>query len=137
MLPYRRLFKYRMGRYRGLYEISSKYRLIIRYSIYRSIAIPSSIDIERSQVSRYFNISSIEPHYGRRHLYVYSADPAASDAFSHMPPTGWVARRTDAYTHARTDRQTQQIKVCCRRRAAPEPHNINPKSQYDRANKIK
>ena len=61
MLPYRRLFKYRMGRYRGSYEISSKYRLIIRYSIYRSIAIPSSIDIERSQVSRYFDISSIEP----------------------------------------------------------------------------
>ena len=63
MLPYRRLFKYRKGRYRGSYEISSnsKYRLIIRYSIYRSIAIPSSIDIERSQVSRYFDISSIEP----------------------------------------------------------------------------
>ena len=61
MLPYRRLFKYRMGRYRGSYDISSKYRLIIRYSIYRSIAIPSSIDIERSQVSRYFDISSIEP----------------------------------------------------------------------------
>ena len=61
MLPYRRLFKYRMGRYRGSYEILSKYRLIIRYSIYRSIAIPSSIDIERSQVSRYFDISSIEP----------------------------------------------------------------------------
>ena len=61
MLPYRRLFKYRMGRYRGSYEISSKYRLIIRHSIYRSIAIQSSIDIERSQVSRYFDISSIEP----------------------------------------------------------------------------
>ena len=61
MLPYRRLFKYRMGRYRGSYEISSKYRLIIRYSINLSIAIPSSIDIERSQVSRYFDISSIEP----------------------------------------------------------------------------
>ena len=61
MLPYRRLFKYQMGRYRGSYEISSKYRLIIRNSIYRSIAIPSSIDIERSQISRYFDISSIEP----------------------------------------------------------------------------
>ena len=60
MLPYRRLFKYRMGRYSGSYEISPKYRLIIRYSIYRSIAIPSSIDIDRSQVSRYFDISSIE-----------------------------------------------------------------------------
>ena len=59
MLPYRRLFKYRMGRYSGSYDISSKYRLIIRYSIYRSIAIPSSI--ERSQVLRYFDISSIEP----------------------------------------------------------------------------
>ena len=45
--------------------ISPKYRLtdhwFIRYSIYRSIAIPPSIDIERSQVSRYFDISSIEP----------------------------------------------------------------------------
>ena len=61
MLPYRRLFKYRMGRYSGSYDISPKYRLIIRYSIYRSIAIPSSIDIDRSQVSRYFDISSIEP----------------------------------------------------------------------------
>ena len=61
MLPYRRLFKYRMGRYFGSYDISPKYRLIIRYSIYRSIAIPSSIDIERSQVSRYFDILSIEP----------------------------------------------------------------------------
>ena len=44
MLPYRRLFKYRMGRYSGSYDIS-----------------PSSIDIDRSQVSRYFDISSIEP----------------------------------------------------------------------------
>ena len=61
MLPYRRLFKYRMGRYSGSYDISPKYRLIIRYSIYRSIAILSSIDIDRSQVSRYFDISSIEP----------------------------------------------------------------------------
>ena len=61
MLPYRRLFKYRMGRYSGSYDISPKYRLIIRYSIYRSMAIPSSIDIERSHVSRYFDISSIEP----------------------------------------------------------------------------
>ena len=31
------------------------------HSIYRSIAIPRSIDIECSQVSRYFDISSIEP----------------------------------------------------------------------------
>ena len=61
MLPYRRLFKYRMGRYSGSYDISPKYRLIIRYSIYRSIAIPSSFDIERSQVPGYFDISSIEP----------------------------------------------------------------------------
>ena len=65
MLPYRRLFKYRMGRYSGSYDISPKYRLIIRYSIYRSIAIPSSIDIDRSQVSRYFDISSIEPALNR------------------------------------------------------------------------
>ena len=48
-------------RYSGSYGISPKYRLIDRYTIYRSIAIPSSIDIERSQVSRYFDISSIEP----------------------------------------------------------------------------
>ena len=44
---------------------SPKYRLtgqrFIRYSIYRSIAIPPIIDIERSRVSRYFDISSIEP----------------------------------------------------------------------------
>ncbi len=35
MLQYRRLFKYRMARYSGSYDISPKYRLIIRYSIYR------------------------------------------------------------------------------------------------------
>ena len=31
------------------------------HSIYQSIAIPSSIGIKRSRVSRYFDISSIEP----------------------------------------------------------------------------
>ena len=40
--------------------ISPKYRLsgqrFIRYSIHRSIMIPPSIDIERSQVSRYLDI---------------------------------------------------------------------------------
>ena len=45
--------------------ISPKYRLsgqrFIRYSIHRSITIPPSIDIECSQVSRYLDISSIEP----------------------------------------------------------------------------
>ena len=47
-----------INRYRSILDISS----IDRYrSIYRSIAIPPSIDIERSQVSRYFDISSIEP----------------------------------------------------------------------------
>ena len=88
---------------------------------------------------------------------VYSV---VSDALSHTPPSGQVTktdrrtdgrtdgqtdRRTDGQTDRRTDGQTdrrtgtptQQIKVCCRRRAAPGPHNINPKSQYDRANKIK
>ena len=41
-------------------QVSSD-RSLIHHSIYRSIAIPPSIDIERSQVSRYFDISSIEP----------------------------------------------------------------------------
>ena len=39
-----------------------KYRTVgIRYQTYRSIAIPLSIGIELSQVSRYFDISNIEP----------------------------------------------------------------------------
>ena len=57
MLPYRRLLSngtiLRIVRY--ITQVSSD------HSIYRSIAIPSSIDIDRSQVSRYFDISSIEP----------------------------------------------------------------------------
>ena len=44
-------------RYLYIAQVSSDWSLI--HSIYRSIAIPPSIDIERSQVSRY--ISSIEP----------------------------------------------------------------------------
>ena len=46
-------------RYLYIAQVSSDWLLI--HSIYRSIAIPPSIDIERSQVSRYFDISSIEP----------------------------------------------------------------------------
>ena len=33
----------------------------VRYQKYQSIAIPLGIDIELSQVSRYFDISNIEP----------------------------------------------------------------------------
>ena len=33
----------------------------VRYQKYRSIAIPLNIGIELSQVSRYFDISNIEP----------------------------------------------------------------------------
>ena len=35
--------------------------MLLRYSILASIAIPPSIGIELRQVSRYFDISSIEP----------------------------------------------------------------------------
>ena len=59
MLPFRRLFL--SIEWYDIPDRTSKYRLIIRYSIYQSIAIPRSIDIEYSQVSRYFDISSIEP----------------------------------------------------------------------------
>ena len=65
-------------RYSGSYGISPKYRLIDRYTIYRSIAIPSSIDIERSQVSRYFDISSIEPA-----LAATAKKASISNFFSH------------------------------------------------------
>ena len=39
-------------------------------------------------------------------------------------------------TEGQTDRQTEQIKVCCRRRDRRRAHNINPESQCDRANNV-
>ena len=66
-------------------------------------------------------MNNVRPHHFKPiakcarscHLYVHSA---VSDAFS-----------------GDQDGPTQQINVYCRRRAMPGPHNINPKSQYDRA----
>ena len=40
---------------------------------------------------------------GQHHLHVYSANSAASEVFLHTPPTGQVARRTDAHTHRQID----------------------------------
>ena len=59
-----------------------------------------------------------------------------TDAQTHRRTDAQTHRRTDAQTHRRTDAQTQQIKVYCRRRGRRRIHNINPKSQCDRANNV-
>ncbi len=123
MLPYRRLFKYRMGRYSGSYDISPKYRLIIRYievSRYHQVSISNVHKHRDTSIYRVTYRTSTKPD---------PASPSSLDSFdgvdvllqSRAPDRVSVLQD---WPHSRLEEKREDLFIDEFERSSYHPHHL-------------